>query len=257
MDLSGFARYPGLKDRTVFVTGGGSGIGAAIVESFIDQGSRTAFVDIDVKASERLAAGLKRRYGRTPLFIPCDIKDIPALQAAVAQVGKELGPIGVLVNNAANDTRHDWEDVTPDYWDERMAINLRPMFFAIQATVPQMRRLKGGSIINFGSISWKIPQGGMPAYTTAKAAVHGLTRGMARDLGKHGIRVNTVVPGWVMTERQLKLWVTPETEKALDEAQCLKGRIQPVDLARMVLFLASEDARMCTAQEFTVAAGWV
>ena len=256
MKLSAFARYPGLKGETVFVTGGGSGIGAAIVESFVDQGSHTAFVDIDNRASEKLVRQLKRRYGRAPLFIPCDIKDIGALQAAIARTAKELGSIGVLVNNAANDTRHDWKDVTADYWDERMAINLRPMFFAIQAVTPQMRKLKGGSIVNFGSISWKIPQGGMPAYTTAKAAVHGLTRGMARDLGQDGIRVNTIVPGWVMTERQLALWVTPKTEKELDRAQCLKGRIQPVDLARMVLFLASDDARMCTAQEFTVDAGW-
>src|SRR5215471_14383465 len=208
MDLSGFARHPGLEGRTVFITGGGSGIGAAIVESFLDQGSKTAFVDIDVKASEGLVQKLKRQYRQAPLFIPCDIKDIGALRAAIARVGKELGPIGVLVNNAANDTRHDWKGVTADYWDERMAVNLRPMFFAIQAVVPQMKKLQGGSIINFGSISWKIPQGGMPAYTTAKAAVHGLTRGMARDLGQDGIRVNTVVPGWVMTERQLKLWVT-------------------------------------------------
>jgi NAD(P)-dependent dehydrogenase (short-subunit alcohol dehydrogenase family) len=188
--------------------------------------------------------------------MPCDIRDISALQAAIAKAGKTHGPIGTLVNNAANDQRHDWKDVTPDYWDERMATNLRPMFFAIQAVVPQMRKRRGGSIINFGSISWKIPQGGMPAYTTAKAAVHGLTRGMARDLGQDRIRVNTVVPGWVMTERQLTLWVTAETEKALDAAQCLKGRIQPVDLARMALFLASDDSRMCTAQEFTVDAGW-
>jgi D-xylose 1-dehydrogenase len=257
MDLSGFARHPGLEGKTVFITGGGSGIGAAIVESFLDQGAKTAFVDIDERASEKLVQELKRQYGRAPLFIPCDIKDVEALQAAIGRVGDELGPIGVLVNNAANDTRHDWKGVTADYWDERMAINLRPMFFAIQAVVPQMKTLGGGSIINFGSISWKIPQGGMPAYTTAKAAIHGLTRGMARDLGQDSIRVNTVVPGWVMTKRQLTLWVNAETEKMLDEAQCLKGRIQPVDLARLVLFLASEDSHMCSAQEFTVDSGWV
>jgi D-xylose 1-dehydrogenase len=256
-DLSRFARYPGLEGQSVFITGGGSGIGSAIVESFVHQGSKTAFVDIDARASEKHCRHIEKRHGKAPLFIPCDLKDIPALQAAIARAGKEHGPVATLVNNAANDQRHDWTGVTPDYWDERMATNLRPMFFAIQCVVPQMRRRRGGSIINFGSISWKVPQGGMPAYTTAKAAVHGLTRGMARDLGQDGIRVNTVVPGWVMTERQLKLWVTPETEKELDKAQCLKGRIQPVDLARMVLFLASDDARMCTAQEFTVDAGWV
>jgi NAD(P)-dependent dehydrogenase (short-subunit alcohol dehydrogenase family) len=256
MDLSAFARYPGLKDQSVFITGGGSGIGAAIVESFVHQGSKTAFIDINEKASEKLVRQIEKRHGRAPLFMPCDIRDIPALQATIARAGKAHGPIATLVNNAANDQRHDWKSVTPEYWDERMATNLRPMFFAIQAVAPQMRKRRGGSIINFGSISWKIPQGGMPAYTTAKAAVHGLTRGMARDLGQDRIRVNTVVPGWVMTERQLTLWVTAETEKALDAAQCLKGRIQPVDLARMALFLASDDARMCTAQEFTVDAGW-
>ena len=256
-DLQHFARYPGLEGQSVFITGGGSGIGAAIVESFVHQGSKTAFVDIDAKASEKLCRQIEKRHGKAPLFIRCDLKDIAALRAAVAAAAKAHGPTATLVNNAANDQRHDWTGVTPDYWDERMATNLRPMFFAIQAVVPHMKRRRGGSIINFGSISWKVPQGGMPAYTTAKAAVHGLTRGMARDLGQDGIRVNTVVPGWVMTERQLKLWVTPETEKELDKAQCLKGRIQPIDLARMVLFLASDDARMCTAQEFTVDAGWV
>jgi NAD(P)-dependent dehydrogenase (short-subunit alcohol dehydrogenase family) len=255
--LSRFARYPGLEGQSVVITGGGSGIGAAIVESFVHQGSKTAFVDIDAKASEKLCRQIEKRHGKAPLFIPCDLKDIAMLRAAVAAAAKAHGPIATLVNNAANDQRHDWTGVTPDYWDERMATNLRPMFFAIQAVVPHMKRRRGGSIINFGSISWKVPQGGMPAYTTAKAAVHGLTRGMARDLGQDGIRVNTVVPGWVMTERQLKLWVTPESEKELDKAQCLKGRIQPIDLARMVLFLASDDARMCTAQEFTVDAGWV
>jgi NAD(P)-dependent dehydrogenase (short-subunit alcohol dehydrogenase family) len=152
--------------------------------------------------------------------------------------------------------RHDWKAVTPGYWDERMAINLRPMFFAIQSVAPQMKRLGGGAIINFGSISWKLALGGMPAYTTAKAAVHGLTRGFARELGKDGIRVNTVLPGWVMTERQKKLWLTEAGERVMDQQQCLKGRLQPMDLARIVLFLASDDARMCSAQEFTVDGGW-
>jgi D-xylose 1-dehydrogenase len=257
MDLSGFARHPKLKGASVFVTGGGSGIGAAIVEGFLDQGSKVAFVDVAREASEALCAKLAGQYGRAPLFIACDISDIAALRDAITRAGSELGDIGTLVNNAANDTRHDWQEVTPGYWDERMAINLRPMFFAIQAVVPQMLRLGGGSIINFGSISWKAAQGGMPAYTTAKAAVHGLTRGMARDLGQNGIRVNTVVPGWVMTERQLKLWVDEKGERTMDEMQCLKGRIVPADLARMVLFLASDDARMCSAQQFTVDAGWV
>ncbi len=257
MNLSGLARYPSLRDKVVFITGGGSGIGAAIVESFVDQGARVAFIDIAEAASRKLCDDLRAQYGTAPLFIPCDITDIAALQAAIARVGRELGDIAVLVNNAANDMRHDWKDVTPEYWDERMAINLRPMFFAIQAVAPQMQRLGGGAIVNFGSISWKMAVGNMPAYVTAKAAVHGLTRGMARDLGPHGIRVNTILPGWVMTERQMRLWVDAEAEKLIDRSQCLPGRLQPLDLARMALFLASEDSRMCSAQEFTVDGGWV
>lgn len=257
MNLSGLARYPSLRDKVVFITGGGSGIGAAIVESFVDQGARVAFIDIAEAASRKLCDDLHAQYGTAPLFIPCDITDISALQAAIARVGRELGDIAVLVNNAANDMRHDWKDVTLEYWDERMAINLRPMFFAIQAVAPQMQRLGGGAIVNFGSISWRMAVGNMPAYVTAKAAVHGLTRGMARDLGPHGIRVNTILPGWVMTERQMRLWVDAEAEKLIDRSQCLPGRLQPLDLARMALFLASEDSRMCSAQEFTVDGGWV
>jgi len=256
MDLSSFGKFPSLRGKTVFVTGGGSGIGAAIVESFVDQGARVAFVDIDEAASRALCKAIRAQYGAAPHFTRCDITDIAAMQAIIDRVGRDLGDIGVLVNNAANDMRHNWKDVTPDYWDERMAINLRPMFFAIQSVVPQMKRLGGGSIIDFGSISWKIGMGGAPAYTTAKAAVHGLTRGMARDLGQDGIRINTVLPGWVMTERQKKLWLDEAGEKIIDQQQCLKGRLQPVDLARIALFLASDDARMCSAQEFTVDGGW-
>ena len=257
MDLSGFAKYPSLHDKVVFVTGGGSGIGAAIVESFLDQGAKVAFIDIAEAASRKLCDDLRAQYGAAPLFIPCDITDIAALRDAIARVGRELGDIAVLVNNAANDARHNWKDVSPEYWDERMAINLRPMFFAIQAVAPQMQRRGGGSIVNFGSISWKMANGNMPAYVTAKAAIHGLTRGMARDLGPSHIRVNTVLPGWVMTERQLKLWVDAAAEQQIDRAQCLPGRLQPVDLARMTLFLAADESRMCTAQEFTVDGGWV
>lgn len=256
MDLSNLARYPSLKDKVVFITGGGSGIGAAIVESFVDQGSRVAFVDIDVASSTKLVEALLAQYGRKPLFIPCDLKDIAALRQAVGQVTREFGDIDVLVNNAANDTRHKWQDVTPEYWDERQAINIRPMFFAIQAVAPRMVERRAGSIINLGSVSWKNANGGMPAYTTAKSAVNGLTRGMARDLGQHHVRVNTVVPGWVMTERQLNLWVDAKGEREMDERQCLAGRVKPIDIARMVLYLGSDDAKMCSAQEFVVDAGW-
>jgi NAD(P)-dependent dehydrogenase (short-subunit alcohol dehydrogenase family) len=257
VDLSQFARYPSLKDKTVLVTGGGSGIGAAIVECFLDQGSRVAYLDINAEASEKLNRELAAQYGRKPVFLPCDLRDIAALRAAIGKIAGELGDIDVLVNNAANDQRHKWQDVTPEFWDERMATNLRHFFFAIQAVAPRMQRRGGGAIVNFGSCSWKLAMGGMPAYTTAKAAIHGMTRTLARDLGKDGIRVNTVVPGWVMTERQLTHWVDEKSERMLDEVQCLKGRVMPVDLARTVLFLASDDARMCSAQEFTVDGGWV
>ena len=256
MATSNFASYPSLRDRVVFVTGGGSGIGASIVEHFVAQGSRVAFVDIDQKASTALCERVKQAGLTAPLYLPCDVRDIDALRAAIAQSQKGLGDISVLVNNAAHDDRHRLEEVTVEYWDERVAVNLRHQFFAIQAVVEQMKRLGGGSIINFGSISWMTRSGGMPAYTASKAAIGGLTRGLARDLGPFNIRVNTVVPGWVMTERQRTLWLTSEGERQMDEHQCLPGRLQPEDLARMVLFLAADDSRLCTAQNFIVDAGW-
>jgi D-xylose 1-dehydrogenase len=249
------AVYPSLEDKVVFITGGGSGIGAATVEGFVRQGAKVGFVDIDETASHRLVQELKGT-GPAPRFIRCDVREIGQLREAIKTVQVELGDIGVLVNNAARDDRHSIESVTVEFWDERIAVNLRHQFFASQAVVDQMKRLGGGSIINFGSISWMTASGGMPAYTTSKAAIHGLTRGLARDLGPYNIRANTVSPGWVMTERQLKMWVTPEGEKQLDQVQCLKGRLQPADLANMVLFLASEDARMITSQNFVVDAGW-
>lgn len=257
MDLSALARYPSLQGKVVFITGGGTGIGAAIVESFLDQGSKVAFVDIDEIGSHKLIDRLKVEYRAEPLFIKCDITDINALRRSITDVALQFGDVDVLVNNAANDQRHKWQDVTPEYWDERMSVNLRPMFFAIQSVLPRMIAKKAGSIINMGSMSWKAKNGGMPAYTSAKAAIHGLTRGLARDVGKSNIRVNTIVPGWVMTERQLALWIDAEAEKEIDRQQCLAGRVMAVDLARMVLFLASDDSKMCSAQEFTVDAGWV
>jgi NAD(P)-dependent dehydrogenase (short-subunit alcohol dehydrogenase family) len=249
------AIYPSLKDKVVFVTGGGSGIGASIVEGFVRQGAKVGFVDIDEAASSKLVRKVKGT-GPAPRFIRCDVRDIEQLRAAISTVQAEFGDIGVLVNNAARDDRHSIESVTVEYWDERLAVNLRHKFFASQAVIEQMKRLGGGSIINFGSISWMTATGGMPAYTTSKSAVHGLTRGLARDLGPFNIRANTVSPGWVMTERQKKLWVTPEGEKQMDQLQCLKGRLQPEDLANMVLFLASDDAKMITSQNFVVDAGW-
>ncbi len=249
-----FAIYPSLKDAVVYITGGASGIGAEIVRAFAAQGSRVGFVDLDAEngaalADELAAAGSKIH------FEACDLRDIGALEASFKALESALGPATVLVNNAARDDRHAWQDVTPDYYDERIATLIRHMFFAIQAVAPGMIAAGKGSIINFGSNSWWEAQGGMPVYTTSKAGVHGMTRSFARDLGKHRIRVNTVVPGWVMTERQKQLWVTPEAlEKAIDR-QCLPDPIEPVYLARMVLFLASDDAAMCSANNYMVEAG--
>jgi Dehydrogenases with different specificities (related to short-chain alcohol dehydrogenases) len=248
------ARYPSLTDRPVLVTGGGTGIGAAMVEHFCAQGSRVAFLDI---AEEPSRALVERMAESRPLFIPCDLRDIAALRAAVAQTADALGPIRVLVNNAASDDRHRWQDVTPDSWDDRMAVNLRHQFFAAQAVAPMMAEAGGGSIVNLGSITWVIGQGGMPAYSTAKAAVLGLTRSLARDLGPARIRVNCVMPGAVMTERQQRLWITEEDKRTILDHQCLKQLLTPADIARMVLFLAADDSAMCTNQSFIVDGGWV
>jgi D-xylose 1-dehydrogenase len=250
-----FAVYPSLRGRVVLVTGGASGIGAEEVTQFARQGANVAFLDIDDIAASLLINTLRDEGLPPPLYLPCDLKNIPALQATIAEVGRRLGAITVLVNNAANDQRHAFEDVTVEYWDERMATNLRHQFFAIQAVAPLMRAAGGGSIINFGSISWHTSQGNMPAYTTAKAGVEGLTKSMARDLGPHGIRVNCVIPGWIMTQRQINLWLTPEAEENLLRAQCLKAKLVPADVARMVLWLASDDSRMCTNQLWVVDGG--
>ena len=246
-----FASYPSLQGRTVFVTGGASGIGAEIVKAFAAQGSRVGFIDLDRQASEELAGVTEGEIA----FETCDLRDIDALRAGIAALEARLGPPAVLVNNAARDDRHDWTEVTPDYWDERMSTNLRHMFFAIQAVAPSMIAAGGGSIVNMGSNSWWEAGGGFPAYATAKAAVHGLTRTMARDLGRHRIRVNTVVPGWIMTERQKALWATPDALERHRARQCLPDLIEPVHVARMVVFLASDDAAMCTANNYMVEAG--
>jgi D-xylose 1-dehydrogenase len=250
-----FASYPSLKSAVVFVTGGASGIGEEIVRAFAAQGSRTGFVDLDQERGRALAEELEGQ-GAEVRFAACDLRDIDQLKHAFASLEAALGPATVLVNNAARDDRHGWEEVTPEYYDERIATNLRHMFFAIQAVAPGMIKAgKGGSIINFGSNSWWQASGGMPVYTSAKAAVHGMTRSFARDLGPHRIRVNTVVPGWVMTERQKQLWATPEALERHRARQCLPDLIEPVYLARMVLFLASDDAAMCTANNYMVEAG--
>lgn len=252
--MSSFATYPSLRSAVVLVTGGASGIGEAIVRAFAAQGARTGFVDLDEGRGRALADELGGQ-GAEVRFEPCDLRDVDQLRRAFAALGAALGPATVLVNNAARDDRHGWEEVTPEYYDERIAANLRHMFFAIQAVAPGMIAAGKGSIINMGSNSWWQAAGGMPVYTTAKAAVHGMTRSFARDLGPHRIRVNTVVPGWVMTERQKALWATPEKLERHRARQCLPDLIEPVHLARMVLFLASDDAAMCTANNYMVEAG--
>ncbi len=248
--------YPSLKGRSVFVTGGGSGIGADIVAAFVRQGARVAFVDIAAESSLALADRLAAEGLARPWHRRCDVSDVPALQQAIADAAQELGDFHVLVNNVASDDRHALLEVTPEYWDQRMAINQRPAFFAIQAVVPGMHRLGAGSIINLGSTGWQTKAGGYPAYATAKSSVNGLTRGLARELGARHIRVNVVSPGWVMTERQIALWLDAAGEAELARNQCLPDKVLPADIAAMVLFLASDQARAITAQEFVVDAGW-
>lgn len=249
-----FAIYPSLNGISVIVTGGASGIGAEIVRAFAGQSARVGFVDFDVERGTALASELGDA-GAQVRFERCDLRDIDDLRRAFTALATAQGPARVLVNNAARDDRHVWQDVTPEFYDERIATNLRHMFFAIQAVAPAMIAAGGGSIINLGSDSWWRAGGGFPVYTTAKAAVHGLTRGMARDLGPHRIRVNTLVPGWTMTQRQKQLWVTPDAMARQLAAQCLPDPIEPAYVARMALFLASDDAAMCTANNYMVEAG--
>ena len=246
------ATYTDLKDRVVIVTGGAGGIGEAIVRAFVVQGARVAFLDIDMERGQRLQAEL----GAAARFLPCDLTNIEALRAAVAVAREAFGPIGVLINNAAHDERHATLEVTEAYWDGRIAVNLKHQFFAAQAVLPDMIGAGGGSIINLGSTSWMIGQGGMAAYTASKSAVLGLTRSLARDFGAHGVRVNAVAPGWIMTERQLALWVTPESEQDIYSNQCLKRRLVPDDVARLVVFLSSDEASAITNQHYVVDGGW-
>jgi len=250
------ASFPSLRDRRVFVTGGGSGIGAAMVEAFAAQGARVAFVDIAAGPSAGLAAQVQAGGHAAPWWRACDVRDVAALQQAIADAAAALGDFHVLVNNVASDDRHTLASVTPAYYDTRMAINERPAFFAIQSVVPGMQRLGQGSIVNLGSTGWQTKASEYPCYAIAKSSVNGLTRGLAKSLGAHRIRINTVSPGWVMTERQVSKWLTPAGEDDIARNQCLPDRLLPEDIAQMVLFLASDDGRMCTAQEFTVDAGW-
>jgi NAD(P)-dependent dehydrogenase (short-subunit alcohol dehydrogenase family) len=251
------AVYPSLKDRVVFITGGGSGIGESLVEHFCAQKAKVAFVDIAEAPSKALVDRIGAKGDPKPLFMPCDLRDIEALRGCITKVKDALGAIRVLVNNAGNDDRHWTKDVTVEYWDDRIAVNVRHQFFAAQAVRPMMRDAGGGSIINFGSITWMVGDGDCPTYVTSKAAITGMTRALAREFGPEKIRVNCMVPGWVLTERQVKLWLTPEGEKQIDDRQCLKDRLYPPDIARMALFLAADDSRMCSSQHFIVDGGWV
>jgi NAD(P)-dependent dehydrogenase (short-subunit alcohol dehydrogenase family) len=250
------ATYPDLAGKSVFITGGGSGIGAAFTDAFARQRAKVAFLDIATEPSQALAKKIATETGNAPHFFQCDVRDIAALQSAIDQAHEKIGDISVLINNAASDDRHSFESVTPEYWDERLATNLRHMFFAAKSIAPQMQRLGGGSIINMSSIIWRLAITGLPAYSTCKAAVIGLMRTQAREYGQHNIRVNAISPGAVWTERQIKLWYTPEFEQEMMKGQCLTARILPEDVANMALFLASDAAAKCTAQDFTVDAGW-
>ena len=250
-----FATYPSLRDRRVLVTGGASGIGASIVEHFVAQGSRVGFLDLDADAAARLTGSLP---AGSVAFRQVDLRDIAALRAGIAALREELGGLfTVLVNNAARDDRHPMDEVTPEYWDDRFATNLRHQFFCAQALKADMVEAGVGSIINMSSNSFLLASGGMPAYTAAKSGVIGLTRALARDLGPHGIRANIVYPGWIMTERQLDKWMTPEGEAKRRDGQCLPERIYAPDVARMVLWLAADDSRMVSARDFVVDGGWL
>jgi NAD(P)-dependent dehydrogenase (short-subunit alcohol dehydrogenase family) len=253
--MTQFATYPSLIDRTVLVTGGATGIGASLVEHFARQGAKVGFIDIDTQAGTLLAAGLADARN-VPLFVAADLTDMAAMRSAIDSVRRRLGPIVVLINNAANDQRHSIADTTPESWDAGIAVNLKHQFFAAQAVVADMQQAGGGSIVNFGSVSWMLKMGGMPVYTTAKAAVAGLTRSLARDLGPSNIRVNTLVPGWVMTEKQIRLWLDDAGRAAIARGQCIDRPLMAEHIARMALFLAADDSAMCTAQDFVVDAGW-
>jgi D-xylose 1-dehydrogenase len=256
VSVENYASYPSLFDRTVFVTGGADGIGSAVVQNFARQGSKVAFVDINREyAGHTIERCVEAGAAHTPIFYEVDLRDIEALQAACARAIDDLGGVTVLVNNAANDDRHTWQDMTVDYWNDRLNVNLRHYFFAIQALAPQMLAAGLGSIINVGSSSYMMQEDFFPGYAIAKSGVEGITRTMARTFGPNNVRVNTVLPGWVPTERQLAKWWSPEGEASTLNDQALKKRILPDEFAQMILFLAADDSGGCTAQQFMVDGG--
>jgi len=254
--MNEIASYPSLKDKVVLITGGASGIGETIVENFLQQGSKVVFFDKEKELGLKLVSKLNN-YNYKVIFKECDLVNIEDLKSKIIQIREEVGLISILVNNAANDERHDIDSVTPEYWDNRMNVNLRHYFFATQSVYKDMKKLGKGTVVNIGSFSWMLGQGGMPGYTTAKSAIMGLTRTIARDLGIYNIRVNCVVPGWIITERQKKLWLTPEIEKQQLERQCIKRMLEPNDIAKPVLFFASDQSSGCTAQNYVVDGGIV
>jgi NAD(P)-dependent dehydrogenase (short-subunit alcohol dehydrogenase family) len=257
MSTSAYARYPSLEGQVIIITGGATGIGAAMVRHFAAQGASVFILDVDEGAGSELAAEVsEKRDGANAIFFRCDVVDCDRLRSVIDAIGRETGRIDTLINNAANDARHDWRELTPEAWDACQNVNLRHHFFAAQAAHPHMCR-GGGSIICLGSIAWLNGTTGMPGYTTAKAAIHGLVRTMARLFGPDRIRVNALLPGWTMTERQRRLWIDDDAERAIAAGQALPDKVQPDDIARMALFLASADARMCTQQVFVVDGGWI
>lgn len=247
--------YPSLRNKRVVVTGGGSSIGAAIVEAFAQQGARVAFIDIADEDSRELERKLSTKDA-PPRYYRCDLTSIDAIRETFPRIRADLGPIDILVNNAANDDRHSLQETTEKYWDNRIAVNLRHYYFCAQAVVDDMKASRAGAIINLGSVSWHLALPDLAIYQIAKAGIEGMTRALARDLGSFGIRVNCVVPGGVRTPRQMKLWHTPDEEERMIAQQCLKARVEPSDIAAMVAFLSSDDARMCTSHEYFVDAGW-
>jgi NAD(P)-dependent dehydrogenase (short-subunit alcohol dehydrogenase family) len=255
--MSQYAIYPSLRERVVIVTGGGSGIGAKLVEHFAHQGAKVAFLDVAEHASRELIDSLAGKCSYTPMFFACDLTETTALQETLALICSSLGDADVLVNNAANDDRHRWQDVTPEYWDQRISVNLKHQFFAIQAIAPGMRAKKRGSIINMSSICWMIPSSGLPIYATSKAAIVGMTRAFAVELGSSNVRVNCVSAGAVLTERQKRLWLSPEYEAEVLSEQILKRHLVPDDVARLVLFLAADDSDGITSKNYLVDGGWI
>jgi NAD(P)-dependent dehydrogenase (short-subunit alcohol dehydrogenase family) len=257
LDIKQMTSYPSLRERVVIVTGGASGIGKAIVEAFAMQSSRVAFLDIQDAAADRLIQEIEAAGFTPPVYIHCNLTDIAAIKAAVENILRKFNRVDVLVNNAGNDSRHSVAEVTPESWDHAMDVNLKHQFFMSQAVIPSMKQAGQGSIINMSSISWVIPSTGLPVYVAAKAAIVGLTRTLAHELGVHNIRVNSVMPGAIQTERQERLWFTEAYKAEILNRQALKRIIRPDEVARLVLFLAAEDSSSITNQSFVIDGGWI